>query len=325
MTTTNFYMVTTVSPYFPAGKGIPQLRNGGVLLANFSSSTGVCDYFAHYSDSSNRYLRLAGKAHGVKGVLRPKYMLISESPEVYIHPDYLPPKHARRKGFLILKPSAMHADDLILWIKHLLKRQALIALGELDGDVFAFRTVHLSLDDELRSERKNRKGKKRMSKTQSVGESEEEEDDGDGDDDDDDDEIEIDEALKTVERSEENHTNNSSRSDRDGPSENDIAQDEDERSSDDSSDEDSGEEETTTRDNSSIAGKKTSSSPPFDTDSPASIRDNWTSRLEFVRSLSKLREFQELANILPDEAVGPILVHRHLAYFLLPGCPGSIT
>ena len=272
-------------------------------------------------------LRITAKANGVKGYLRPKYKHIAANPEKYIHPDFLPPVSSRREGFTILKPSAMHADDLTLLIKHLLKRQLLVERGELDGEVFAFRTVHLSIEEEIERSVKRRKAKKAKGKGRADDEalsSDEEE-------------MEIDDALQLVENvkkgeeRENDKVGDRDEEDEDKDDEEDEDEDEGEEEEDDDDDEEDDEEEGDTegdviaergrekavvRPAKPVSMKAAENVPTnlsksrtaqsiIEPNSPATISDNWPSRSSFLRSLSELPEFQHLLDLLPDEGVCP--------------------
>lgn len=223
----------------------------------------------------------------------------------------------------------MDADDLVLWIKHLLKRQFLIQKGELRGPLFAFRKVHPSIEEELEAERKARKSKKGKSTTSAKGKGADEEEE-----DDDDEEIDVDEALKSCTKGATTSEETTKASDDHGPSDRDNNPDGDLHGEDDSSDDDDGSDDddtddddeddisdkdddgeievtnqvkqqpTVTKKDRSKVTKKRKQSPEIDDGSPASIPSDWASRLAFLRSLSKLKEFHKLVNLLPDEMVG---------------------
>ena len=271
-------------------------------------------------------LRIVAKANGVKGYLRPKYKHIAANPEKYIHPDFLPPVSNRREGFTILKPSAMHADDLTLLIKHLLKRQLLIERGELDGEVFAFRTVHLSIEEEIEKSAKRRKAKN----TKGKGKADDEPVSSDEE------EMEIDDALLLVEnvtKGKDNENNKGGKHDEEEDEEGEDEEDDEEDDEGDDEDEDDEEDDGEEGDRegdviAEVEGRRAVAKPTkrvavgtaksstitqlsknrttqIEPRSPATTSDNWPSRRSFLRSLSELPEFQHLLDILPDDGVCP--------------------
>ena len=267
--------------------------------------------------------------------MRPKYKHIAANPEKYIHPDFLPPANSRREGFTIVKPSAMHADDLTLLIKHLLKRQVLVERGELDGEVFAFRTLHLSIEEEIEQSAKRRKAKRTKGKGKADDEplsSDEEE-------------MEIDDALELVQnvRKGEDKENDEVDDQDDEDEDEEEGGEEEEYEDDEEGDEAEGDTEGYVIAEGGVAaeadlraegdliadgrggkavekhaerviekaaakvtakfGNNRTAQSTIEPHSPATTSDNWPSRRSFLRSLSELPEFQHLLDLLPDEGV----------------------
>ena len=229
---------------------------------------------------------------------------------------------------MIVKPSAMHADDLTLLIKHFLKCQLLIEWGELDGEVFAFRMLHLSLKEEIEKSTKWRKAQKNKAK---------------GKDDDeplssDEDEMEIGDALQLVENVRKGgDKENDEVDDQDGEDEDEEEGEEEDEYEDDEEDDEvegnpegdvaegdviaeggligeGGGGEAVARPARRLAANATEKTTPEPRNNltveltikphlPATASDNWPSRRTFLRSLSELPEFQHLLDLLPDKGV----------------------